>query len=305
MSDVTVQAMLVSLRTHLCRQSVQEKKEARKVEQNNQAKRGTTRVSVFYFQDDKISIDAKGKEVHEVRDALAGIKSYFSEWRAAHNRLTREWEGDNIRLLPAVLAQQYLDMDSRYKEGAPAVIAEFLAAHPTWEQEAPARMGALYKPDDFPSFDEVRASISYDTAIIPLSSGAAFQKISTISAEVAQEMERSTNDRIHRAVEDARKETWQDLIAPLQNIVKVLESDKPRIFASLLGNLHDMLDLAPAFNSLVGDTTLAQFIAETKETLSGITVEDLRQDQSIRLAVAQASTALLHKFGKPGGRSFA
>jgi len=288
------QALLVSLSFGLCRQSRQLPKEAAKVEENNNAQHGVVKVSSFYFQ------QTQGKETI---DALSELKSHMNEWRKEHMRLTRPWDKGNTRLLPAMLIQQYLNMKSAFEESIPAKVQEFLEVYNDWAVTAPHRMGHLYRADDFPSLEQVREDISWDTAMIPLPTGEQWQRISLISPNLAADMERSTNEQIARAVEEARKQTWRDVIAPIQNIVEVLSKDKPRIFSSLIGNLNSMLELVPAFN-LSGDTDLNQLASEARTTLAGIDPEDLRQDSEVRRQTLQNAQQILSRFAGLGARKF-
>ena len=286
-NNAATQALLVSLNFTLCRQSKQSKKEAKRSEDANQAHRGVCKTSYFYFQEE-VSGDTN--------DALAELKSYEGAWRSAHNHLTRVWDSNNTRLLPAVLVPAYLDMDSKFKEGFPAKLAEFFEVHPDWQVTAPHRMGALYVASDFPSIEECRNDIGYEVTMIPLPEAEQWKRISIISPNLAQSMEQSTNEKIAKAVEEARKQTWTDLITPVEKIVSTLSKDKAKIYDSLIGNLNDILNLAPAFN-LSGDTDMIAFIAETKATLATVNADDLRADPEARKQTCQKAEALLSKFG--------
>ena len=288
------QALLVSLSFTLCRQSRQSKSEAKRVEDANHAQRGVSKVNLFYFQQ---------KVGNETNDALAELKSYTNAWRSAHNRLTRPWDGNNIRLLPAVNLPPYMDMDSKFKEGFPAKLQEFCEVHPDWEITGPDRMGALYDAADFPSLDECRNDIGYDVHMLPLPEAAQWQRISMISPDLAQTMEASTNQRIAKAVEAARKQTWTDLFTPVEKIVATLSKDKPKFHDTLIGNLQDILNLAPAFN-LSGDQEMNQFIAEAKATLATINPDDLRADPLLRASTCKKAQDMLDRFGMLGQRKF-
>lgn len=287
----SLQAMLVSLSFSLCRQSRLNKTEAHKVEDSNDAKRGVAKVSVFYFQRELPG----GK----TDDALENLKKYFNSWRSQHNRLTRTWDGANTRLLPAPLISQYLNIKSQFEEGAPAVVQEFLGSYNDWKVTAPERMGHLYDESDFPSFDDVRQDLGWDTAMIPLPQAEQWKRISLISPDLAASMEQSTNERVNKAVEEARKQTWRDVLTPIEHIVSTLSKDKPRIFSSLIGNLNDILTLAPSFN-LTGDGALNQLVEEAKSTLSAIDPEELRKDPELRKSTLKQAQALISNFGQLG-----
>ena len=287
------EVLLVSLSFSLCRQSRQSEEEAQRSEDANNAHRGVCRNSFYYFQE---------KVGNKTNDALAELKAYNNAWRSEHKRLTRPWDGDS-RLLPAVLSPQYMNMLSVFKEGYPAVRQAFLEVHPDWKTTAPHRMGALYDANDFPSLAEVAEDLGYDNSMIPLPSAAAFKMLSVITPEVAKEMEESTNSKIAKAFEDGRKQTWTDLITPVEKIVTTLSKDKARIFDSLITNLQDILNLSPAFN-LTNDPAMTQFIEEAKANLATVNADDLRADPAIRASTCKKAEDILAKFGQLGVRKF-
>lgn len=294
---VSNEALLASVRFGLPRQSRGDKAEARKVEQNNSAKKGVATVSKCYFKE----MNDNG----EMLDGLAELKSHFGAWRSEHNRLTRCWDGGSTRLLVAALAPRYLDMTSEMEEATPAIVQQFITVAPQWKASAPERMGDLYSEADFPSIDEIRNAITYSKSIIPIPAKEQWKKITSITPDLATQMEQAATERMAKGLEEARLETWNDLIKPIQNIVTVLSSDRPKVFESLLGNLHEMLELAPQFNTLTGDNQLTEFVNITKQTLAGITVESLRKDPAIRQVTVDAAKLLLGQFGQASGRKFA
>ncbi len=293
---INQQALLVSLSFGLPRQSRQLPKEAKKIEDDNHAQHGVAKVSVHYFQ------QQVGKQTN---DALFNLKSHFNAWRSEHNRITRPWDGASTRLLPAKLVPQYLDLKSKFEEQTPQKIAEFVDAYPDWEITAPSRMGSLYSASDFPTLSECRERIEYDTAMIPLPEAVQWQRMSLIGPQLITQMETQTNERIAKAVEAARVQTWQDLIEPVEKIVQTLSKDRPRIFDSLIGNLNDIVSLVGAFN-LSGDAELTRFAEECKAELATVNADDLRSDPAVRSKVCKKAEDLLARFGNLGaGRKFA
>lgn len=291
------QALLVTLKFNLCPQTLQLKDEAEKIEEENHANKGTTRASIYFFKKE----GADGKTI----DALAEIKSYFSAWKSEHKRLTRTWDGGDVTcLLPAPLIERYMSMKKGFEDGAPEVLDRLYADIPNWIESAPERMGALHDPETFPSLETVRESVGWQTAMIPLPAAEQWRRISVISPDLAATMEQNTNERIQSAIAEATQQTWADLQKPLEKIVETLSKDKGRIFECLLGNLNDVISLVPAFN-LGNDTGLAQFCETAKQTLSGITADDLRNDPELRKVTCNAAKMLLGQFGQASGRKFA
>lgn len=305
-TNLNAQALLASLSFGLCRQSRQLKEEANNVEDRNHAQRGVTKVSLFYFQQAvEETKTVKGKQVttQHVNDALCDIKSHFGKWRSAHNSLCPIAWDTGTGLLPAKLVQLYLETKSEFEEAMPNLLAEFVAAYPDWRTTAPDRMGNLFNEDDFPTLQECRDKISWDCALIPLPSGEQFRRIKLIAPNLTEEMENSTNSRIARAVAEAREQTWKDLFDPINHLIEVLAKDKARLHETLLGNLHQILDRAPAFN-LSGDRHMDEFVAQARQVLGSVSIDDLRSDPALRQQTVKNAQALLATFGEVGRRSF-
>jgi len=290
MSDQTntTQALLVSLSFRLPRQSILLKKEAHDIEQAAKAQSGTVKATLSYFQ--------KAITSSKTEDALAGIKSYQNAWRAEHNRLTRVWDGNNTRLLPATLISQYMEMTEKFKAGFPKEVAEFLAAYPEWAASAPERMGDLYAKANFPSLKEVTNSISHDLSYIPLPAGDAFKRIAVISHDTALIMEQVTNEKVQSAIKDAQAQTWKDIMEPIRHLVTTLNKDKTKIYDSLIGNITSVVDLIPQFNAMFHDEELAQLAASAKENLSTIDLNEVKKDPKAKAAAIEKAQQVLDAF---------
>lgn len=293
--SIQTQAVLVSLSFGMPRQSRQLKTEAKKIEEDNHAQAGVAKASIFYWKQ-KI----KAQEVN----GLDALQKFFNAWRSEHNRLTRVWDGNNTRLLPAKLAEQYYDMTETKKTLVHEVVAKFLEEeYPQWQSSAPVRMGDLYSQEDFPSLKECQERITWETIVTPLPEAAQIKKVALINPEMFQLFENTTNERVAKARAEILKETWVDLIDPLKKIVETLSKDKPKIYDTLLGRLHDIVDLVPAFN-LDNDPELSTFAADCKAQLGGITADDLRNNEGLKKTTLQSAQGLLATFGTLGARRF-
>lgn len=290
----TTQAMLVGLSFTLPRQSVQLSQEARDVEAGAKAATGTVKASLFYFQ------KADGAKIV---DALADLKSYQNAWRSQHNRLTRVWDGNNIRLLPAALIVEYMEMTAKNEAGLPKFVDAFLDDYRQWSESAPERMGSLYPKANFPSASEVMKAIGHSLAYLPLPAAEQFKRIATISPDLAKTMAETTDEKVKAAVAEAQAQTWRDVMEPIKHVVDTLGKEKPKIYESLIGNVLSICDLVPAFN-LEKDPNLAALAEKAKAALSEVSAEDLRKSDEKRQEALKAAKELVAEF-EPFARQFA
>lgn len=288
--------MLVSLSFGMPRQSRQLKAEAVKVEEEKNAERGTVRVSAYYWQ----SL-VGGKEV----DGLSNLKSFFNAWRKEHDALTRSWDGDNLRLLPAKLVDKYMAMTEKFQLTAPERVDDFLEeTYPELLNTAPTRMGELYDPADFPALSECRERIKWDVSILPLPEATQIRKVALINESWYDLFQQSTDEKVAKAIEQVRQDTWDDVLKPVQHIIEVLSKDKGKIFETLITDVREIINLVPAFN-LTNDQELTNLAEECRVQLSGVTPDELRKDPEIRKQTLLAAQAIVGKFGSLGGRKFA
>lgn len=294
-TNIGTQALLASLSFGLPRQSRQLKKEVRKLEEDTNAQPGVIKGTLCYFQ------QMNGKITN---DALADLKSHFGFWKKEHDRLTLPWMG-STRLLAAAIAPHYFDMRSKMEEIAPVKLQEFLEVYDDWYITAPSRMGALYSQADYPTKEECRERISWETTLMPLPESAQWQRIALINPQHAAAEAARMDEAMARARAEARLDTWRSLIGHFEHITQVLSKDKAKIYDTLLGNLTQMLDLIPAYGPLFEDEALTRCAAETKATLATVNSDDLRNDPQVRATTLRNAQELLARFGSMGARKFA
>ena len=100
------------------------------------------------------------------------------------------------------------------------------------------------------------------------------------------------------------QQAYTRLMEPLQNMVNVLSTDKPRIFESLVGNVREVIAEIPGLN-LTDDIALAKFAREAEVMLTSITPEMLRDDKVLRQDTVDKAKAIITTFGVVGKRRFA
>lgn len=285
--SVNTQALLVSLNFTLPRQSIKLVKQAQEVEDKANAKRGTVKATLAYFQ---------RQEGAKSIDALAEVKSFQNEWRSEHNKLTKPWDNNNTRLLPAPLIDKYMAMTEKMKAEYPKIIEKFLDVYPEWAASAPERMGDLYSISKFPSASEVTGAISHTVYYVPLPSAAQVKAIAAISSDVAKTIEQSTNEQVSSAVEAARKDTWVQIIKPILHLTNELNRpDKKKVHKTLITNITDIIDLTATFGETFGDKNLIDIANIAKEKLKDIDPEDLKNPEIQKLAI-EKSKEILEEF---------
>lgn len=299
-NTVAQTTMIVALETGLPRQAVQLKDEAKKIEAENHAEKGTVKASIHYFR--KKTKNDKGI-ISEV-DGLAKLKEYHQSYRKAVNVLARYPYSGSFYLAPAPVIEDLLKVKEKFDGMGQDVWMDWADNdYPDWAKDAPVRMGSLFQMTDFPSLSDCHKRFRSKLIILPLAEKDQVARITLISPKSQEILMAHADETGKAAVAELHKQIWKDLMAPLQQVVTVFEKDKPKIYDSLLGNLLEIVNIIPSYKELTADPELANAAEKIKEVFSQITTEDLRKNEEARKTALTSAKEMVAQF-TPFARKF-
>lgn len=288
--------MLVGITFGMPRQSRQLAAVAGQIETQNHAERGTVKASIHYF---------KRREGNREVDGLKTLKTFQTSWRSALEHYARYPFAAGMKLLPATLVEQFMQVNQQFVSRKEAVYSTWQSnEYPSWSQSGPSRMGSLYDPDDFPNAADCMKRFVCDVTVVPLAETDQWQRIAVISPDLAATMANQQNEITERMMKQAHAKLWADVMKPIQNIVDQLSKDKTKIHESLIGNVIAITDLIPAYNEIHQDPQLTAVAASIKASLSQIKPEDLRTSGEAKTAALEKAKDIIATY-EPYARSFA
>lgn len=298
-ASLATQTMLVAFTTGLPRQSTQLKQVATEIEHKNHAQAGTVKSSMFYFK--RTDPQNPKKEI----DGLGKLKSFQSEYKAGIEVRARYPYSAGLRLLPAGLVAEVLKIKELFDKRKQEVWLDWIDNdYPAWYSSAPERMGTLFDKQDFPSAVECMKRFACTVDLFPMGTAQQLQHITLISQDHAKLLAQSVDDKVKASVDEAHIKLWQDVITPINHMVDVLKKDKAKIYDSMLGNIHEILNLVPSFSGVVNDTKLQDMAAQAKTAFAGLTTEDIRKSDESKQKALTAAQSILTTFA-PFQRKFA
>lgn len=288
-NNIASNTMLAAIELGLPRQGTQLKIEATKIEEENKAEKGSVRPpSALYFRKD-VANTGPGKKWIEV-DGLAPLKEFHAEYKAAVRALARYPYGGEFYLAPAPVIDDLVKLKEKY-EGKLAEVWMHWAdtVYPEWAGEAPTRMGALYNATDFPTLGDCQKRFKAELLLIPLAEKEQVARIALISPKSQSLLMEHADANSKKVMQELHKQIWSDFMKPMEQVVKVFEKDKPKIYETLLGNLLSIVNVIPSYKELCQDPELEAAAAKAKEVFGQITTDDLRASEEARkLALFQA-----------------
>lgn len=285
--NIANQSMIAQLSSGLPPQTVKLPEEAEEIAEKKKAQKGTVKASMNYFRKPDPQ-DSTGKRII---DGLQPLKDFINEYRSRFHSLARYPYKGEFYLVPAASVDELTGLKEQFEGQKRWDVWQNWADHEydKWKNEAPARMGDLYAKAGFPSLSDCMSRFYVEMTIIPLAPKEQVERIALIAPKTQTFLKEHADEASKKAVEELHKQIWQDLMKPLQHIVTTFEKDKSKIHESLLGNLHDIVNVIPNYDAMLGDPNLQSAAAKVKSVLGKLTVEDLRSsEESRKLALSSA-----------------
>lgn len=234
------------------------------------------------------------------REALARITSAVSAAKAVHGRFTLPWTSNGFDILPAASVMAY---DAGMRDARlefEAAVDAFVAIYPALLDSAPARLGQLFDPAEFPSVAEIRGKFSMRVKTLPMPDSADFRV--DMSEAQARAIRAEIESDAKEALDVAMRDAWQRVADVCGRMVDRLHAYKPsiakgektegRFTDSLVENVRELVAVLPAFN-LTGDTALADVCTRLKTELCTYEAQELRDDSRLRERTAKAAESIL------------
>lgn len=246
-------------------------------------------------------------------EALQAIKAKQNEARQYHNAVTLPFD-TGIGILPAALIKEYGDRMRQFKgEVENLVESTFLADPQKWIDWACKNHNGTFDPSNYPGCHKgVIARVGYtgDAWIVnrdefcaamrpkfyfrsePLPVPDADHFCNTVASLLGTDLE-SVNLRVRDAALEAQRELMSRILKPVKHMATTLGKENPRIYDTLIGNVAEIVKLAPALN-LADDPELAEVVKECQK-LTEYNPEVLRGSPAIREDARATAQAMVDK----------
>jgi len=232
------------------------------------------------------------------------VHSAMKRCETTHRELTLPWEDGGARILNSAI---YLRYEKETRDAVQKYIAEVDGLVSRWCQliEAKKCTDKSFKPEHYPSANEIRSRYGVDIRYRPLPIGndlrcdLAGDALAAVKAAIDSDQQ----DRIKAAVFNIA-ERIQEV---LKHMVDTLNDYKPAVVEkgktkkkaestfrdSLVTNVADLGKLLPSLN-VTGDPRIDAIATEMLK-LSAVSPDSLRDDDKARAATVNAADAILSK----------
>lgn len=235
------------------------------------------------------------------KNALLTYTGVVNSLRREHYFLTLPWSDEGYRILSSTGYFEYQKRINGLIFEGKAALEEFWPKYEQFKAEMKASLNGLYKEEDYPPVDELKAKFGVDIKIKPMPTNKDDFRVKLPAATV-KKIQQSIEDDAKQVVENAIKDVYGRLHSVIEHAAerlkayKVTEQDKieGRFRDSLVTNIVELLDVIPALN-ITDDAELNKFAATIRKDIAAHPAQVLRDDEAVRNAVVSKADAILAK----------
>jgi hypothetical protein len=162
-------------------------------------------------------------------------------------------------------------------------------------EEAMIRLGGLFRAEDYPTPEELRAKYSFETKVLPLPDANDFRV--TLGEEEKERIKRQITASVEASLQVGSRELWQRLYEAVSHMAERLQAYKVTgegvehpFRDSVVTNLVKLVDILPKLN-VTADAELERLAAEVRASLL-VDPQELRNVDSVRSETAKAALAI-------------
>lgn len=164
------------------------------------------------------------------------------------------------------------------------------------KEEQRTKLGVHFKESDYLTPEEVLQSFSMDWAYVSFSSP---ERLETVSMALAERSRAKYEERLSAAYHETvgmLRESARDIMKGLADRLSPGEDGKPKALrATVLDDLVSFCQRLPALNSIACDDELAEALKDMQQSVSGLSVSDIRDSDELRGALAKLASATLQQ----------
>ncbi len=226
--------------------------------------------------------------------ALDAIRSAASTARKLHNHFTLPWGDDGERILPADGFMAYSQQMRQCRSEFETAVTDFLAAYPGYVEQSKARLGEMFRGEDYPAAADMGDRFEFGVSFLPLPNAEDLRL--GISEEGVERIRKDTERQVQEATAEGMRDVWQRLYDAVNHMAERLSEPDAIFRDSLVGNVKELIDVLPLLN-LTDDPNLEAMRRTVAESLAGRKPEELRRNKDERREAAHKAGEILSAMG--------
>jgi hypothetical protein len=226
------------------------------------------------------------------------IEKFAARVRLYHNQHTLPWADKGERMLPTKLFMEYKQTMNDFERAFDMMCHNFYTEYPRLVSEAHNNLGTMYKAEDYPDLETVKAKFGFRRAVNPMPESGDFRL--DIPADDLAEMREEFEDKFKERLADAVREPWNrlhNMLTTMSEKLTDVEGDdaKKRYHDSLISNPLELCGLLTKLN-VTNNPMLEEARRQLELTMLGANIEVIKESSDARSELKSKVDNILKKF---------
>jgi len=227
-------------------------------------------------------------------DRLDDLQKLVTKIRIWHYEQTLPWSDGGSRLLPMKNFFDYKATLGDYERQLNNEVQMFLQEYDTLVTAAAFQLGDLFDADEYPTAESLQGKFKFKYVFLPVPDVGDFRI--EVNEVHKQELQAQYEEFFNKKLSDAMQDAWDRLHDCLKRMSEKLAGEDKQIFRdSLVNNASDLCELLTKLN-VTGDAKLEVARKKLESALVGVTANELRKDDDLRLDVKAKVDEILGMF---------
>jgi hypothetical protein len=238
-------------------------------------------------------------DVQELRVLLNDRQTWYNFIQ----RVTYPWDGEWGYLPTSRIPQVMAEINQR-KAKSMELLENFINAMPAAVSNEAFVQGDMFNRDDYPTPDEVRSKFRIIVQTMNIPEG---DYRVTIADDLAEDLKRNFEAQTRDIIKDIHDKQNDQLVKVLQSFSHCCDSEtvmedgevkvkRRKMYESTLTDALELCDTFADFN-LNNDPRLEEARRDLLRVLDGVTIDQLRNNDTKRIVVKEGVDGILAKFG--------
>jgi hypothetical protein len=218
-------------------------------------------------------------------------------------RVTYDWAG-SMRILPVVNLPKFMQEYQHHETTFNQLVEDFIKAYPIIISNRAFALGDMFRREDYPLPEQVRHKFSINLYRSEVPTGDFRCSIATdLADDLSTHYERQARELVERILTRQQEQLIEIMQTIKTNCATETVSEngeikikRKKLYESTLNRAHELIDTFKEFN-LSQDNKLEQARAEFARLMDGVTIDRLRDSDTMRVVVQEGIDDILSKFG--------
>lgn len=227
---------------------------------------------------------------------LEDIGKFAADTRNWFTYRTLPWGNEGTKIIPTASLFDFKAELAQREQAFWELVDRFCGVYYTAIQGAQFKMGALFNADEYPPVETIREKFGFRYVFNPVPEAGDFRV--DIGQTGLDELREQFNAAKEEAIAQAMSDMWgriKEVTERLSRQLRVENETKGKLYQSTLDGALELCEMLKTMN-LTGDAQMERARRDLFNTLNGVDLKDLKQDDGARLAVKAELDDLLSKF---------